>query len=290
VREGDSNQVLTVEERWMLGVSGIITVSAILLASFAIAPVHADAFGGSRGGFNPRGGFQGFNPGGFQGFNPNGGFQGFNPGPARRPFITPRFSKHGRFFPHHRFHRSFATGGYWIGGYGVPFYYGSTLGNSLPDDSSVYPYESSVYAPYVVNTAPPVYVPPRIPFSTSVGPVAPPRPSVTEYPEGRYELRGDGVSTPYNWVWIPNPPSAPPASMSSPTAPAPNSGARSPARRSQLYRWVDEQGVVHLTDNAETVPEQFRTQGQQLSLTRRGSQTPGAARPRSAISAQPSAF
>ena len=30
--------------------------------------------------------------------------------------------------------------------------------------------------------------------------------------------------------------------------------------RSQLCRWLDEHGVVHLTDNADTVPEQFRKQ------------------------------
>ena len=37
---------------------------------------------------------------------------------------------------------------------------------------------------------------------------------VVTYPEGRYELRGDGsVASPYYWVWIPRgatPPSPPP--------------------------------------------------------------------------------
>src|SRR2546427_5342754 len=37
-------------------------------------------------------------------------------------------------------------------------------------------------------------------------PAPPPMPSVVEYPHGRYELRGDGVTAPYAWVWIPNPP------------------------------------------------------------------------------------
>lgn len=32
---------------------------------------------------------------------------------------------------------------------------------------------------------------------------------VVQYAHGRYELRGDGVSVPYAWVWIPN--AAPPA-------------------------------------------------------------------------------
>jgi hypothetical protein len=27
---------------------------------------------------------------------------------------------------------------------------------------------------------------------------------VVQYPHGRYELRGDGVSVPYVWVWIPS--------------------------------------------------------------------------------------
>ena len=222
----------------MLRALAVVTISAILLASIAIAP--ADAGGGSLS-FNPHGGFQGFNPGGgFQGFNPGGGFQGFNPGDVGRSLMPPRFSKRGR-----------ATGGYLIGAYGGPFYYGSTLVDPLL-------YDTSVYAPAPVYTAPPVYVPVVVPVAISDLPAAPARPSVIELPEGRYELRGDGVSAPYNWVWIPNPPAAPPASSSPPTAPS--SGDRSPVRRSQLYRWVDEQGVMYLTDNADTVPEEFRKQ------------------------------
>src|SRR2546427_13023419 len=30
--------------------------------------------------------------------------------------------------------------------------------------------------------------------------------TVVEYPHGRYELRGDGIKTPYQWVWIPKAP------------------------------------------------------------------------------------
>lgn len=44
--------------------------------------------------------------------------------------------------------------------------------------------------------------------------VAAPNDRVVTYPEGRYELRGDGTtSSPYYWVWIPNgsnPVNAPP--------------------------------------------------------------------------------
>jgi hypothetical protein len=32
---------------------------------------------------------------------------------------------------------------------------------------------------------------------------------VVHYPHGRYELYGDGITTAYQWVWIPAPP--PPA-------------------------------------------------------------------------------
>ena len=34
--------------------------------------------------------------------------------------------------------------------------------------------------------------------------------NVVRYPHGRYVLRGDGVTTAYQWVWIPNPPPPPP--------------------------------------------------------------------------------
>jgi len=252
----------------------------ILLASFAIAPVGAEAFGGSRGGVNSAGGVQGFNPGGFQGFNPGGfqgfnpgGFQGFNPGQGTGSFNPPPVPKTGRFFPHDRSRRSSATGGYVIGGYGVPFYYDATSGDSAASDSSVYAYDYSAYAPPVVYAPPPVYVPPPVPFSVSVGPVAPPsasvmepsppqRPGVVEYAGGRYELRGDGVRNPYNWVWIPSPPPPPPGPP--PPAPppaAPGVAEQHPVRRGELYRWVDDQGVMHLTDNADAVPDEFRKPG-----------------------------
>jgi hypothetical protein len=45
--------------------------------------------------------------------------------------------------------------------------------------------------------------------------VATPADRVVTYPEGRYQLYGDGRSVPYYWVWIPSgttppPPPAPP--------------------------------------------------------------------------------
>ena len=38
-----------------------------------------------------------------------------------------------------------------------------------------------------------------LPTSVAPGPVE----YVVSYPEGRYELRGDGAATPFHWVWIP---------------------------------------------------------------------------------------
>src|SRR5262249_28858962 len=84
-------------------------------------------------------------------------------------------------------------------------------------------------------------------------PSAPPAPSVVEFATGRYELRGDGMATPYAWVWIPNPPSSPPPSSRSADA-----GREGQGPRNRLYRWTDEQGALHLTDNPEEVPPQYR--------------------------------
>ena len=73
----------------------------------------------------------------------------------------------------------------------------------------VYAYPAPVYysapAYYVerpVYYAAPVYAAPATP--------APTYSRVVQYPHGRYELRGDGVYTAYQWVWMPNPPPPPP--------------------------------------------------------------------------------
>lgn len=165
--------------------------------------------------------------------------------------------------PHHRFpHRSYAFR-YPGFSYRAPYVYGGGF------------YGGGYYAPRIlygsapVYDPPAVYNPPPVYMSVAVAPVAPspPRPSVIEYPTGRYELRGDGFSMPYTWVWIPNPP-PPPAEAPEPLPPpAPRSAPSSPPasaegpapRKSQLYRWVDGEGVVHLTDNLESVPEAYRT-------------------------------
>jgi len=119
-------------------------------------------------------------------------------------------------------------------------------------------YPPAAYAPPPAQPAaynPPVYGQPV--DRSAATPSAPSSPTVVQYPTGRYELRGDGTSSPITWVWIPNPPPPPP-----PPGPPPAgqvfSGDPSMPRRSQLYRWTDDQGVVHLTDRLEGVPPQYR--------------------------------
>src|SRR5712692_6425979 len=130
--------------------------------------------------------------------------------------------------------------------YSTPFY--STPYYSAPAyDSSTY------YAP------PTGYAPPA--GSVSVAPSPRPMQTVVEYQTGRYELRGDGVTTPYTWVWIPNPPPAPPAAP--PPTGAPSQGDQPPGRQSQFYRWIDEHGHLHLTDSLDAVPKQYRAQAKQ---------------------------
>jgi hypothetical protein len=42
-------------------------------------------------------------------------------------------------------------------------------------------------------------------------PPAPAFPRVLHYPHGSFELRGDGVTSPYAWVWVPRSPAPPPS-------------------------------------------------------------------------------
>lgn len=163
------------------------------------------------------------------------------------------FHHHG--FKHHHGFRPFFSPGV-VTVWAPPLYYGAPVYYPPP---AYYP---PVYAP------PAVYVPPA--------PAPPPTPSVFQYPHGRYELRGDGVRTPYTWVWIPNPPpAAPPAPPGEPPREQPPSGNGSvapthqirlypgngsPPQPIRLYRWTDEQGVVHWTDRPDAVPQRYRTQ------------------------------
>ena len=49
-------------------------------------------------------------------------------------------------------------------------------------------------------------------------------PRVVQYAHGRYELRGDGATVPWAWVWIPNAPPAP----RNPDGPEGSGSARTP--------------------------------------------------------------
>jgi len=124
------------------------------------------------------------------------------------------------------------------------------------------------YAPPVIYSAPPPVVSaPPVVYSappTLAGRPPAPLPRVVEHPHGRYELRGDGVSTPYTWVWIPNHPPPPPPTPPPAATPngAPTSGGALPARE-HVYQWVDEQGVGNWTNRVDRVPRRYREQASQ---------------------------
>jgi len=174
----------------------------------------------------------------------SGGFVG-------RPGFNNGFNNHG--FNNHGFnHRRFNSNSVVFVG-PSPFWYSSPFYSSPP----------VVYAP------PPVYIAPQFIYQAPppaayypTAPSAPPGPRVVEFPTGRYELRGDGVATPYSWVWVPNPPSAPPGPPPAPAAPEapPVAPSSRPANRMTIYRWTDDNGVTVLTDDINSVPEQYRIQ------------------------------
>jgi hypothetical protein len=106
----------------------------------------------------------------------------------------------------------------------------------VPEDIPPPPSYVPSYAPAYPPSS--IYIPPA--------PAYPPQPTETiiELPGGRYELRGDGVTVPYRWVAPSVAPPAPPQ----------------PTRRADIYRWTDSDGVVHLTDRLDEVPEAYRSQ------------------------------
>ena len=114
----------------------------------------------------------------------------------------------------------------------------------------------------------PAYAPPVYPPAPAYGPAGPPpMPRVVEFPNGRYELRGDGVHSPYTWVWLPHPPAAPPEAPPAPPAavpPEPGS-ARPSGATTTVYRWTDEQGVTTWTDRLDKVPPRYRGQADRLA-------------------------
>jgi hypothetical protein len=74
--------------------------------------------------------------------------------------------------------------------------------------------------PPAYSTPPPAYSAPPVYGRQAYAAPAPAQPTVVQYPHGRYELRGDGIRTAYQWVWIPNPPIAPPPPDAPPAPPA----------------------------------------------------------------------
>jgi hypothetical protein len=151
----------------------------------------------------------------------------------------------GSFGPRSRFHHPFRHHGAFVV-FTPPLWYG-------PDP---YYYPPAAYDPG------PGYVP--LTYGTASLAPPPPMPSVVQYPTGRYELRGDGFTTPYQWVWIPNPPAAPPppappAHQPTPSGP-PASTKPEPPGNTTVYRWTDAEGVVHFTDRLDTVPPRYRPQ------------------------------
>ena len=172
----------------------------------------------------------------------SGGFVG-------RPGFNHGFNHHG--FNHHGFNSNSVI---FIGP--SPFWYSSPLYSSPP---VVYPPPPVYIAPQFVYQAPPpaAYYPPA--------PSAPPEPRVVEFPSGHYELRGDGIATPYSWVWIPKPPSAPPGAPPVPAAPdappvGPSSRPAAHAPSKTIYRFTDDNGVTVLTDDINKVPDRYRIQ------------------------------
>jgi len=75
---------------------------------------------------------------------------------------------------------------YWGYGYGGPYGY--------------------VVRPYAY---PYPYYPPPVVYSAPAQPSVPLVQREVVFPHGRYVLRGDGVTEPYQWLWVPNPPPPP---------------------------------------------------------------------------------
>ena len=93
-------------------------------------------------------------------------------------------------------------------------------------------------------------------------PSGPPTQSVLQYPNGRYELRGDGLTAPYTWIWIPNAPPPPPAAP--PVAPSVTT--RQSSGSEDFFSFVDDQGVLHWTDRWDSIPDKYRSKAKRLPL------------------------
>src|SRR5207237_3150755 len=155
--------------------------------------------------------------------------------------------------------------GFHGGGRGVHHFHNRPFGSRLIVVSPFVPFgfysaPPFDYSPPVAYTAPPAYGP-SLAYGPSPAYAAPPpayAPPLSQdvqpiereavFPTGRYVLRGDGVNVPYTWVWIPNPPTAPPGG-------APSS---SMAGERTVYAWTDANGVTTWTDRLSKVPPEHR--------------------------------
>ncbi len=153
----------------------IISLALVAMLSLALAaPVYAGRGhgGGFHGGFHHGGGFHG-------GFHHGGGF-------------------HGGF--HHGFHRFGCC-------FGPAFVGGVWLGSAFAYPYYAYPYYAYPY--YSYPYAYPAYSEPVYQPQTQLS-VAPSVQREVCYIGGCYRLRGDGVTVPYQWVWVPAVPAPPP--------------------------------------------------------------------------------
>ena len=92
-------------------------------------------------------------------------------------------------------------GHYHYGWWGPGFIGGLALGTALAYPWYAYPYPSYAYSPPVA--APPVVYQQMPAASPAVQ-------REVAYPHGKYVLHGDGVSQPWQWIWVAAPGAAPP--------------------------------------------------------------------------------
>src|SRR5262245_19978811 len=229
----------------------VLVVSLGLVVGLAIAPITVLAGPGAGTGSSGHGGGGGMMGGGRPGGPVSSGSSGLQRGPGI-PLRTPGFFCCGGFnqswFPYY-------ARPYYAPYYAPPAYYAST-----------YPSDTGYGGPPAYAPPPPPPSGPPMGGSISIAPTPQAAPDVIEYPNGRHELRGDGVTTPYRWVWVPYPPPPPPPQTAPPTAPpsaTESSPAREPSRPVAVYRWTDEDGGVHWTDRLENVPARHRQQAKQ---------------------------
>jgi hypothetical protein len=153
-----------------------------------------------------------------------------------------------------------------------------------PGQVNIFPIRQPVHRhrPFVPHRFVPYVVYPPAAFADSPSPAvydqssptvivspAPPTfvPSMIEYPTGRYELQGDGIWTPYRWVWIPKVPPPPLAPPEGPPFAAPEARPQPVKERPQappkdIYRWTEDDGVTHWSDQKENIPARYRAKAE----------------------------